>query len=322
VEVQIGLLFDGLYHARVTMTNVAYGYPADQIEIALAVYVFQKNAFRLSDMQPQWVRRGGCQVLVKGLIGRHDPKLRQVLNREPRNWQLLVFAQMDLTFAPLGCSFFITMLSSISHLIFDLGGVIINLDTHRTVEAFARLAQREVAEVQPFMAEPFFLDYEKGLIGDAAFRDAVRDVLEIDVTDAEIDAAWNAMLLDIPPAKLNLLRALAADFRLFLLSNTNEIHLRCFQQQVQQLTGFPSLAPFFEKTYYSHYLRLRKPDVEIYEFVLQDAGIPAHATMFLDDNVHNLRGAQQIGIQTFHVHHPDTIFELFNTYSRSGHPAN
>lgn len=214
------------------------------------------------------------------------------------------------------------MLQGIKNLIFDLGGVIINLDTHRTVEAFAQLAGRSVAEVQPLMASTFFLEYEKGLLSDAAFRDAVRNALARTVTDAEIDEAWNAMLLDIPDAKFDLLRALAPHFNLFLLSNTNEIHLRCFNEQVRVRTGLPSLAPFFQKTYYSHYLHLRKPDVEIYDFVLQDANLRAPETLFLDDNEHNLRGAQQIGIRTFHVHHPNAIFDVFKSVPVSGRPAN
>jgi putative hydrolase of the HAD superfamily len=234
--------------------------------------------------------------------------------------RVLVFVPTALTFAGVKL-FFVTqsrMSSAIRNLIFDLGGVIINLETHRTVEAFARLAQRPVAEIQPLMKESFFLEYEKGLISDAAFRDAVRTALEVALPDEQVDAAWNAMLLDIPLARLDLLRALAKHYRLFLLSNTNEIHLRCFQQQVQHLTGEPSLAGWFEKTYYSHYLRLRKPDVEIYEFVLRDAGVAPAATLFLDDNEHNLRGAEQIGIQTFHVHHPDTIFDLFKQFPVPG----
>ncbi len=214
------------------------------------------------------------------------------------------------------------MLHGVKNLIFDLGGVIINLDTHRTVTAFARLAGSSTAEIQSLMASPFFLEYEKGLISDAAFRDAVRLALHAEVADAEIDAAWNAMLLDIPDAKFELLRALAPDFNIFLLSNTNEIHLRCFNQQVAQRTGAPSLAPFFRKTYYSHYLHMRKPDVAIYDFVLRDAGLHAPDTLFLDDNEHNLRGAEQIGIRTFHVPHPDAIFDLFKSVPGSGRSAN
>lgn len=199
------------------------------------------------------------------------------------------------------------------NLIFDLGGVIINLDPQRTVEAFANLAGMPPEALKPWMNEPFFHAFEKGAMSDAAFRAQVRQALSVSCADEEIDHAWNAMLLDIPPARLQLLRSLAAHHRLFLLSNTNTIHFRSFQAQVKNVSGLDSLQAYFEQTYYSHQLRMRKPDTEIYQHVLADAGLTAAETLFLDDNEANLAGARRVGIQTFHVHHPDAIFSFFTT---------
>lgn len=209
------------------------------------------------------------------------------------------------------------MLQGIDSLIFDLGGVIINLDTRRTVEAFAHLASRRPEVVEPLMALPFFEDYEKGMMPDSEFRENVRGVLGVHASDQQIDAAWNAMLLDVPHSRLALLRALAPRYRLFLLSNTNAIHLHCFNTRVLAGSGLKTLAPLFTRTYYSHLLGMRKPDDEIFEFVLRDTGAAAAATLFLDDNADNLRGAQRCGIAAFHVRKPETIFELFN-YSDTG----
>ncbi len=202
--------------------------------------------------------------------------------------------------------------SDIKNVIFDLGGVIINLSTQNTVREFARLGGISEDEVhQQMMLSSEFHDYEKGLIADAEFRNIVRRMLKVGATDAEIDRCWNAMLLDIPQERIQLLERLRKQYRIFLLSNTNEIHLNCFTSVVQETTGKESLDLFFEKAYYSHRMKMRKPDPEIYNVVLRENNLtPAH-TIFLDDNLSNLTGAEQCGIQTFHVQHPDLIFKLF-----------
>ena len=156
-----------------------------------------------------------------------------------------------------------------------------------------------------------FHDYEKGLISDNHFREIVRDMLQVGASDSDIDNCWNAMLLDIPLERLQLLEHLKTKYRVFLLSNTNEIHLNCFSNIVRDLTGKLTLDEYFEKAYYSHRMKMRKPDSEIYEAVLQENELTPGHTFFLDDNLSNLKGAELCGIKTFHVQHPDLIFKLF-----------
>ncbi len=199
------------------------------------------------------------------------------------------------------------------NIIFDLGGVIIDLDVEKTKEAFASLSQKSVSEVHLlFENSPVFLQYEKGLLNDREFRISVRNLLQIKASDLEIDVAWNAMLGEIPSSRIRLLESLREDYQLYLLSNTNNIHLICFNEIVKSTCGSSSLDPYFDKAYYSHLVKMRKPDAEIYALVLEENNLPAHETLFLDDNVSNLEGAAQLGIQTFHVHNPDMIFSLFH----------
>lgn len=201
----------------------------------------------------------------------------------------------------------------IKNIIFDLGGVIINLSTQTTVKQFARLANLTEEDVnQRMMQSQEFHDYEKGLISDSRFREIVRAMLKVNASDAEIDRCWNAMLLDIPIQRIQLLERLRNQYRIFLLSNTNEIHLNCFNAIVRELTGKPSLDHFFEKAYYSHRMKMRKPDQEIYKFVLDENELLPGHTIFLDDNLFNLKGAERCGIKTFHVQHPDLMFNLFH----------
>jgi putative hydrolase of the HAD superfamily len=203
-------------------------------------------------------------------------------------------------------------LSGIKNIIFDLGGVIINLSVEKTHQAFADLSGFSVDEINTLVHEvTFFHDYEKGMIQDADFRNHLRQSLKISADDARIDKAWNAMLLDIPMERIRLLEQLAGEYKLYLLSNTNNIHLQSFNAQVHQLTGFPALDQYFDQAYYSHLLKMRKPDLEIYEHVLQTNGLIPHETIFLDDNKDNLTGANKAGIKTFHVQQPDQLFSLF-----------
>lgn len=162
------------------------------------------------------------------------------------------------------------------------------------------------------MQSPQFHAYEKGLLSDSDFRNEVRRLLDVEAGDEEIDYCWNAMLLDLPPARLQLLERLKNTHRLFLLSNTNEIHLTRFNNILMETHGAGTMDHFFEKAYYSHRLKMRKPDKEIYDFVLAQNNLDPAATLFLDDNLTNLEGAKLSGIQTFHVEDPQQLFKLFS----------
>ena len=202
---------------------------------------------------------------------------------------------------------------AIKNLIFDLGGVILDLSVPATLESFARLSGLGRERVEDlFYANPGFLQYEKGLLSDADFRDFVREVYSVSATDAQLDACWNAMLLGIPLAKLQLLSKLMESYQVFLLSNTNNIHLQHINHvMLPAVTGGTSLDPFFHKTYYSHIMNKRKPDAEIFEQVLQENSLRAEDTLFLDDHPKNIEGAAALGIQTLHVTTPDLWLTRF-----------
>jgi glucose-1-phosphatase len=199
----------------------------------------------------------------------------------------------------------------IKNIIFDLGGVILNLSIPSTVKAFAEASGKTVEEVIPHFSSPEFLDYEKGLLSDVAFRSMVRVKLEKELSDETIDQCWNAMLGDIPLDRIELLQRLLSTHHIFLLSNTNEIHLKRFTEITKATTGQQSLDAYFHKTYYSHRLKMRKPDAEIFEYVLNENNLDPAETLFLDDNLSNLEGAKLTGLKTFHVESPELIFSLF-----------
>jgi putative hydrolase of the HAD superfamily len=182
-----------------------------------------------------------------------------------------------------------------------------------THAAFAKASNRSVEEIRSMIDKSsFFNEYEKGLLTEDEFRAATRKMLQSNLSDDEIDVAWNAMLGEIPAERLQLLKRLRSKFRIFLLSNTNSIHLRHFNKIVNTVSGEPSLRSFFDEAYYSHVLKMRKPDREIYEHVLKQHQLNPAFTLFLDDNLPNLQGAEITGIKTFHVQHPDLMMSLFH----------
>jgi epoxide hydrolase-like predicted phosphatase len=201
---------------------------------------------------------------------------------------------------------------NIKNIIFDLGGVILNLSVESTLKKFAVLSGQPVDKIIGlYHSRPEFLQYERGEITNDQFRKNLREIFGLTNTDLELDAGWNSMLGDIPKERVELLKELKSKYKTFLLSNTNAIHLEFFTGMVKKDHLLESLDPLFHKTYYSHLMKMRKPDPAIYEYVLRDNGLKAEETIFLDDNLSNLEGAASVGIQTFHVTHPDLIFSLF-----------
>jgi len=204
---------------------------------------------------------------------------------------------------------------SIKNLIFDLGGVILDLSIDKSMQQFAALSgldKKKVDEI--YTTTPGFEIYERGLMNDTDFRNFVREVFSVKSTDEQIDVCWNAMLLGLPLNKLNLMERLKKDFSVYLLSNTNNIHLNFINQIM--LPGITDnghvLDSYFHRAYYSHVMKKRKPNADIFEQVLNENSLMAHETLFLDDNLANIEGAKKLGIQTVHVVTPDLILDYFH----------
>jgi glucose-1-phosphatase len=207
----------------------------------------------------------------------------------------------------------VTHKSSVKNLIFDLGGVILDLSVDTTLQAVAKLSGLDKSDViHHFVTAPGFIEFEKGLIEEREFRDFVRETYKVKASDEEVDAAWNAMLLGLPIAKLHLLKTLMQTHRTFLLSNTNTIHLRYINENIlPSVAGVNSLDAYFHESYYSHLMKKRKPDAEIFLQVLEENNLKPEETLFLDDNKGNIEGAAALGIKTLLVTHPDIVTEYF-----------
>lgn len=183
--------------------------------------------------------------------------------------------------------------------VFDLGGVLLNLDYGATTRAFDRLAGRELAGFYSKARQADLFDrFERGEIDAARFRAELRGSLGAECVDAELDAAWNALLGEVPRRNIELLLRLKQTHRVYLLSNTNELHLADFVARFERDHGhrYGPWSALFHKDYYSHLLGMRKPESSVFEHVVRSEGLEPRRTLFIDDNWHNVQGARGAGL--------------------------
>lgn len=201
----------------------------------------------------------------------------------------------------------------ITTLIFDLGGVIVDLEPERTLTTFATLANRSVNEITAmYTMHPCFYAFETGRVGEEEFRSEVREIFKINANDTEIDRCWNAMLLGIPSEKLTMLTRLKKQFTTLILSNTNSIHLSYINEVI--LKG-QSLGAYVHHAHYSHRLGMRKPEREIFEYVLNAHSLIPDQTFFMDDNADNINAAKALGLSAMLIEHPERVTDLYKNYA-------
>lgn len=194
----------------------------------------------------------------------------------------------------------------IHSIIFDFGDVFINLNKQATQDQLANLGlQKWNSDL-----DALNISFEKGEINTTDFLEGLQKQLP-NASLPDIETAWNAVLEDFPEERLLFLETLSKKFRLFLLSNTDAIHIQKFEEKVGNVfsTRFYNC---FEKVYFSFNLGMRKPDTAIYTFVLNENKLTAQTTLFVDDKIENIGGAAKTGLKTWHLKvGQDDVVQLF-----------
>lgn len=199
-------------------------------------------------------------------------------------------------------------------IVFDLGGVILNIDYQLTIKAFEALGFASFHEQYSKKQQSgLFDELEKGLISQAEFVAEIKKDLPT-ASDQEIIDAWNALILDFPVDRLNLLANLKSEVDIYLLSNTNEIHLRAFNQILKDEFGLDSLESEFNKLYLSHEIHARKPDAEAFEIILKENNLLPNRVLFIDDSPQHIEAAKKLGLHTIHIDGSNSIEELFAAF--------
>ncbi len=208
-----------------------------------------------------------------------------------------------------------SMVTPVKNIIFDLGGVILNINYQLTRKAFEELGVEDFdAFYTQHAANPLFENLEIGAIEPEAFYDQLREATGLTLTNSQIEMAWNAMLLDFPAERLEWLSQIKNKYNIYLFSNTNAIHYNAFiniyEQVAPQLGLNTQFEHFFKTAYYSHTLGQRKPEVAAFEAVIRDANLDPAQTLFIDDTLLNIEGAKKAGLQTLFLSGGLTVLDL------------
>lgn len=196
------------------------------------------------------------------------------------------------------------------NILFDLGGVILDINIQATLKRFYELGfPPELLQYPESMQTDVFFNYQTGKLDTLEFRNEIRKASGVNMSDEVFDEAWNAMLVGIPRERTRLIKTLSKRYRLYMLSNTSEMHARVFERMYLEAAG-ESMHEVFDKIYYSHEIGLHKPDREAWEYVIKDAGIKPEETLFLDDTIYNIKASQELGFQAIHIHERTSLMSL------------
>lgn len=202
----------------------------------------------------------------------------------------------------------------IKNLILDMGGVILDVDYKKIFEEFKKFGCKNIQSFFTQQAQiPLVDDFEKGLISPAEFRKEVRKITNLSIEDKDLDSIWNSMILGVRKADVELLKTLRNKYdKIFLFSNTNEIHIESVKNLFFKVLGYDVFSTMFDKVYFSNEIHLRKPDVESFDFVVKDAEVEKKETLFIDDTSQNILGAEKSGLNAYLLDNNQTLTEIFN----------
>ncbi|MSP85262.1 MAG: HAD family phosphatase [Flavobacteriaceae bacterium] len=194
----------------------------------------------------------------------------------------------------------------IDSIIFDFGDVFINLDKEATPLALKKLGLKEWNS----NLNALNLDFEKGNISEKEFIVGLQSYIP-NASINQIREAWNSILLDFPLYRLEFLQMLAQKHKLYLLSNTDSIHIEKFREK-SGITFYRDFYKCFEKVYFSFEIGMRKPETSIFEFLIKEHNLLPKNTLFVDDNLENIESAKKLGLQVWHLQKGnEDVIDLF-----------
>lgn len=195
-------------------------------------------------------------------------------------------------------------------IIFDLGAVILNINYQNTIDEFTKLGVNNAATFYSKKVQTnLFNQIETGMISSNKFLKALQKETK-NANINQVEKAWNAMLLDLPEERIQLIEKLKNNYSIYLLSNTNAIHIDAIKKQLGKRKWL-AFCKLFDKMYLSHELGLRKPDVKIFEYILNEQKLKAEEVFFIDDSPQHIASAKKIGIHCHHLLDDENIISLF-----------
>jgi glucose-1-phosphatase len=204
-------------------------------------------------------------------------------------------------------------MSEIKNLLLDLGGVVLNVDYHKMVDVFKEYGVMDFDKHFTQAKQVEIVDkFEEGKCSIEEFRNGIRDLVKVDLTDAQIDKAWFSMILDLPKERIELIGLLKLKYNVYLFSNTNELHIELLKKRYEEEFGFDIFQMLFTKAYFSNEIKMRKPHPESFQWLLNDAEIKAEETLFIEDSPQHIEGAKKVGLNTYWLTGGETINDLYD----------
>ncbi|MDD2633874.1 MAG: HAD family phosphatase [Bacteroidales bacterium] len=209
-------------------------------------------------------------------------------------------------------------MNKVKNIIFDLGNVILDIDTKLSEVAFANKGLENFENLYTLAAQSEIFDrLEVGNITPKEFYTEFRQITNTNLTDDIITDCWNALILDYEPKRIELLKKLKTKYRTFILSNTNKIHYDFYTTLLKKTQNINGLESLVEKAYFSHEINLKKPGREIFEYVLQDGNLITSETIFIDDSKPNIITAREMGFKTILLKEaPLEELDVFNNFQQ------
>ena len=204
------------------------------------------------------------------------------------------------------------MNNKIKNIIFDLGGVILDLDENATFNELAKIGIDVRQTIHSTELQQILSKFDIGVYTAATFRKKMKEFFHIEKqTDEKFDSIWNAMLLDIPRERIEAIEQVKKHYKIFLMSNSNEIHYDLYVRDLQLRFGYQEFDELFNKAYFSFDIHLEKPDPRFFEFILDHEGLNPEETLFIDDTAENIEAAKRLGIKTYHIRRDELVRNLF-----------
>ncbi|MPL98911.1 D-ribitol-5-phosphate phosphatase [bioreactor metagenome] len=204
-------------------------------------------------------------------------------------------------------------MSEIKNLLLDLGGVVLNVDYHKMVDVFKEYGVMDFDKHFTQAKQVEIIDkFEEGKCTIEEFRNGIRDLVNVNLTDEQIDNAWFSMILDLPKERIELIGLLKLKYNVYLFSNTNELHIELLKKRYEEEFGFDIFQMLFTKAYFSNEIKMRKPHPESFQWLLNDAEIKAEETLFIEDSPQHIEGAKKVGLNTYWLTGGETINDLYD----------
>ncbi len=204
------------------------------------------------------------------------------------------------------------MSAKIKNIIFDLGGVILDIDENIVYQELEKLGinTTELAQSKEFFE--IMSKFDTGIYTAPTFRKKTKALLGLEkMTDQKFDSIWNAMLLDIPRERIEAIEKIKKHYKVFLMSNSNEIHYDLYVRDLQLRFGYNEFDELFNKSYFSFAEHLEKPDPRFFELILDHEHLLPEETLFIDDTAVNINVAKSLGIRTYHIGRDELVRNLF-----------